>query len=480
MKSAPKPRAAVIILAAGLGKRMASSLPKVLIPVCGRPMLFQILDRLQEVAPGTRVNLVVGHQKDKVIESVRAENHDLKIDFTEQSEQKGTGHAVRCAMESDWGVATLKAKEDVLVLPGDLPLITGDLIRDMLEPLKRGSAMRLLTATLLDPTGYGRIVRKGKAGAVLRIVEEKDATPREKLLNEVGVSIYTFAPQFLATGVASLKNNNAQKEYYLTDLIAQAVSKKRTIETLSWESADDVRGVNNPYELSLAADLLNDRILKGHALNGVRFVSLHSCRIEPSVRIEPDVTVYPGVILEGQTRIGKGTVIGPNAFLRNTVVGEGVEIKAGTVAEESLVGDAVKVGPYAHLRPGSTIRQKAKIGNFVELKKTLIGENTSVAHLSYLGDAEVGKNVNIGCGFVTCNYDGRIIDGSRKHKTVIEDEVFVGSDCQAVAPVTLKRGSFIASGSTITETVEEDALAIARSRQVVKRGYAKKLRQQGS
>ena len=479
MKSASKPRTAVIILAAGLGKRMASSLPKVLIPVCGRPMLFQILDRLQEVAPGTRVNLVVGHQKERVIESVAVEGYDLKIDFTEQAEQKGTGHAVRCAMDSDWGAATLKAKEDVLVLPGDLPLITGDLIRDMLEPLKRGSAMRLLTATLPDPTGYGRIVRKGKAGSVLRIVEEKDATPREKLLNEVGVSIYTFAPQFLTTGVASLKNTNAQKEYYLTDLIAQAASKKRTIETLSWDSPEDVRGVNNPYELSLAADLLNARILKGHALNGVRFVSLHSCRIEPCVRIEPDVTIYPGVILEGQTRIGKGTVIGPNSLLKNTTVGEGVEIKSGTVAEESVIGNSVKVGPYAHLRPGSAVRQGAKIGNFVELKKTVIGENTSVAHLSYLGDAEVGKNVNIGCGFITCNFDGRIIDGSRKHKTVIEDEVFVGSDCQTVAPVTLKRGSFVASGSTITETVEADALAIARTRQVVKPGYAKKLRGQG-
>jgi bifunctional UDP-N-acetylglucosamine pyrophosphorylase/glucosamine-1-phosphate N-acetyltransferase len=197
------------------------------------------------------------------------------------------------------------------------------------------------------------------------------------------------------------------------------------------------------------------------------------------VRIEPDVTIYPGVILEGQTRIGKGTVVGPNAFLRNTTVGDSAEIKSGTVAEESTIGNAVKVGPYAHLRPGSMVRQGAKIGNFVELKKTVIGENTSVAHLSYLGDAEVGKNVNIGCGFVTCNYDGRVIDGSRKHKTVIEDEVFVGSDCQTVAPVTLKRGSFVASGSTITETVEEDALAIARTRQVVKPGYAKKLRGQG-
>jgi bifunctional UDP-N-acetylglucosamine pyrophosphorylase/glucosamine-1-phosphate N-acetyltransferase len=480
MKSSKKPRTAVVILAAGLGKRMVSSLPKVLIPVCGRPMLFQILDRLQEAAPRTRVNLVVGHHKEMVMDAVKSAGFDLEIEFTEQVEQKGTGHAVLCAMESPWGRATLGAKEDVLVLPGDLPLITRELIAEMIEPLKRGSAMRLLSAVLPDPTGYGRIIRKGKAGPVLRIVEEKDASLREKLVKEVGVSIYTFAPQFLATGVASLKNDNAQKEYYLTDLIAQAVSKKRTIETSAWETPEDVRGVNNPYELSQAADLLNARILKAHALNGVRFVSLNSCRIEPGVVIESDVTIYPGVILEGKTRISKGALIGPQAFLRNTVVGEGTEVRAGTVAEDSIIGDAVKIGPYAHLRPGSRVLSKAKIGNFVELKKTTIGENTSVAHLSYLGDAEVGKNVNIGCGFITCNYDGRVIAGSRKHQTIIEDGVFVGSDCQTVAPVTLKRGSFIASGSTITETVEEDALAIARTRQVTKPGYAKKLRQQGS
>jgi bifunctional UDP-N-acetylglucosamine pyrophosphorylase/glucosamine-1-phosphate N-acetyltransferase len=479
MKKSRKSRSSVIILAAGLGKRMFSSLPKVLVPVCGKPMLFHILDRLSEVAPGTRVNLVVGHKKEEVIREVSAVGYSLQIEFTEQAEQKGTGHAVRCAMDSDWGRTAIANKEEVLVLPGDLPLVTGSLLAEMLEPLKRGSAMRLLTAILSDPTGYGRIVRKGKAGSVLRIVEEKDATPREKLLTEVGVSIYTFAAQFLASGVAALKNTNAQKEYYLTDLIAQAVSKKREIETLAWDSPEDVRGVNNPYELSLAADLLNRRIIRGHALAGVRFLSIESCRIEPGVRIDPDVTLYPGVILEGSTRIGKGSVIGPNVLLRNTEIAEGVEVKAGSVCEDSVVSARVKLGPYAHLRPGSLVLEGAKIGNFVELKKTRIGENSSVAHLSYLGDAEVGKGVNIGCGFVTCNYDGRVIDGSRKHKTVIEDNAFIGSDCQAVAPVTIKRGAFVASGSTITETVEEDALAIARARQVNKAGYAKKLRSQG-
>jgi bifunctional UDP-N-acetylglucosamine pyrophosphorylase/glucosamine-1-phosphate N-acetyltransferase len=238
--------------------------------------------------------------------------------------------------------------------------------------------------------------------------------------------------------------------------------------------------VNNPYELSLAAEILNSRIIKQHALNGVRFLDLKSCRIDPGVRIDRDVTIYPGVVLEGQTQIGSCTVIGPNVHLKNMVIGAHCEVKTGTVGEDSRIGDEVKLGPYAHLRPGSEVGNGAKIGNFVELKKTIIGEKSSVAHLSYLGDAEVGSRVNIGCGFVTCNYDGRVINGSRKHKTVIEDDVFVGSDCQTVAPVTLKRGSFVASGSTITETVEEESLAIARARQVNKAGYAKKLKPQGS
>ena len=466
----------IVILAAGLGKRMCSSLPKVLIPVCGRPMLFNILDRVSEVAPNTRVAIVVGHQKENVIAQVSAEKFPLQIHFVEQSEQKGTGHAVKCAMESDWGSKTVARKDAIVVLPGDLPLTTGELIREMIEPLKRGSAMRLLTAVLPDPFGYGRIIRKGKKGFVLRITEEKDASAREKLIREVGLSIYTFHSQFLLAGVTSLKNNNAQKEYYLTDLVALAVAKKRTIETLTWDNPEDVRGVNNPYELAVAAGILNGRVIKKHALNGVRFICLHSCRVEPTVKIAQDVTIYPGAILEGETTIESGVVLGPHVFLKSTSIGSGSEVKAGTIAEDSQVGSHVKLGPYAHLRPKSIVKSGAKIGNFVELKKATIGENTSISHLSYVGDAEVGARVNIGCGFVTCNYDGRVINGGRKHKTTIEDDVFVGSDCQTVAPVTLRKGSFVASGSTITDEVPEGALAIARSRQVNKPDYAKKLK----
>jgi bifunctional UDP-N-acetylglucosamine pyrophosphorylase / glucosamine-1-phosphate N-acetyltransferase len=439
-------------------------------------MLLHILDRVQEANPNARVGIIVGHQKEKVIESVRAQGYTLEVEFVEQLEQKGTGHAVKCAMQSSWGQRAVQKKENILVLPGDLPLLTTELVLEMSEPLKRGSALKLLTASLPDPFGYGRVIRRGKKGPVQKIVEEKDAKPREKLIQEVGLSIYTFSAQFLSSGVAALKNNNAQKEYYLTDLIQAAVQKKRTIETRTWENPEDVRGVNNPYELSLVARTLNQRVLKKLAIQGVRIHSLDQCWIEPTVKVEADVTIYPGVILEGSTQIARGVIIGPQVVLKSVKVGEEAEIKAGTYAENSEIGPFVKIGPYAHLRPDSRVGGHSKIGNFVELKNTSIAEHTSVAHLSYLGDATVGARVNIGCGFVTCNFDGRTIDGSRKHKTIIEDDVFVGSDCQAIAPITLKKGSYVASGSTITESVESDALAIARARQVTKPGYAKKLR----
>ncbi len=465
-------KTAVIVLAAGLGKRMYSSLPKVLVPVCGRPMIFFILDQVQQALPGARVAVVVGHQKNLVIEQITAQKYShLNIDFIEQAEQKGTGHAVKCVMESGWGKDTVAQKENILVLPGDLPLLTQELIQDISQPLQRGSALRLLTAIMPDPFGYGRIVRKGKKGPVIRIVEEKDSTLREKLISEVGLSIYLFQSGFLNAGVQDLKNTNAQKEYYLTDLISMASKKKRTIETFAWARYEDVRGINNAYELSLVCETLNERIVKGHALNGVRFMNLRSVRVEPSVKIASDVSVYPGVVLEGDTEIASGVMIGPHVFLKNVKVGKGTEIKKGTIAENSIIGENAKVGPYAHLRPESVVGNYSKVGNFVELKKTSLGEHTNVSHLSYLGDAEVGSNVNVGCGFITCNYDGYT-----KHKTKIEDHVFIGSDCQVVAPLTLKRGSYIAAGSTLTEDAPEDSLAIARSRQVNKAGYGKSLR----
>ncbi len=452
---------------------MRSSLPKVLQNVGGEPMLFHILSRIHEAASNASVAIVVGHGREHVEQAVRAESRfsSLNIEFILQSEQRGTGHAARCAMDSKWGERMVKEKRPVLVLPGDSPLITAELIAQMTAPLSASEAMRLLTTELADPNGYGRIVRRGTRGPVVRIVEEKDASAREKQIREVGTSTYLFSPAFLQTGLHKLSPKNAQGEFYLTDLVHQASRAKKKIDVLCWAESSDLRGVNDQWELAQIGKLLNERVLKKWALAGVRFVDPSRAYVEAQVTIGADTVVYPGVMLSGRTQVGSGVTLGANVVLRDVTVANGANIKTGTVAEQAKIGSHAQVGPYAHLRPETFVGDGCKIGNFVELKKSVIGEKTSVAHLSYLGDAEVGARVNIGCGFVTCNYDG-----IKKHKTIIEDDVFVGSDCQVVAPARLGKGSYVASGSTITADVESDALAIARSRQVNKPGYAPKLK----
>lgn len=470
----------VIILAAGQGKRMKSSKPKILHEIGGFPLLFHVLERVKEVAPQAPVAIVVGHAREAVEAAVRGEARFAEMDLTfiHQMHQRGTGDAARSAMDSVWGEQRVKEKAAVLVLPGDLPLITRGLIEQMVAPLARTDAMRLLTCDLPDPRGYGRIVRKGKKGAVLRIVEEKDANIREKAIYEVGASIYFFQAAFLRAGLQRLSNKNAQGEYYLTDMIAQAARAKKNIDVYRCLNPDEVRGVNDLWELAQASQALNERILKSWALEGVLFDDPRTTRIGVEVELSAGVRIGAGAQLQGVTRLATGVVIGPHVVLRDVIVGAESMIKTGTVGERSTIGVRAQIGPYAHLRPDSEVGDSAKIGNFVELKKTRVGSHTSVAHLSYLGDAEVGNGVNIGCGFVTCNFDGRVIDGSRKHKTIIEDDAFIGSDCQTVAPVKIGKGAYVASGSTITDDVEAGALAIARSRQVTKPGYAQKLKKE--
>ncbi len=465
----------ILILAAGQGKRMLSPLPKVLHELGGESLIGHVLTQVCESFPHASIAVVVGHGREQVENKIKSHPRfsKLKIDFIFQSTQKGTGDAVRVAMESSWGQNRLKQNEDILVLPGDLPLVTIDMLQRISQPLGK-AVLRLLTTSLQDPTGYGRVIRKGRA--IQRIVEEKDLKEKEKSISEVAVSIYYFSSKFLFEGVRQLKPQNKQGEYYLTDVIFYAAKKKRAIADLFWKNSNDLRGVNDPWELTLASRMLNERVLQAWARKGVVFIDPASTWVDVGVELSSGVVIYPGVILKGTTKISSDTMIGPYSFLSDMTVGRGVYVKAGTVGEKSRIEDQAQVGPYAHLRPESIVGSAAKIGNFVELKKTRIGTNTSVAHLSYLGDAEVGKNVNIGCGFVTCNFDGRVIDGERKHKTVIEDDVFLGSDCQAVAPVRIGQGAYIASGSTITEDVPSGALAVARSRQINKEGYVKKIK----
>ncbi|MBY0470102.1 bifunctional UDP-N-acetylglucosamine diphosphorylase/glucosamine-1-phosphate N-acetyltransferase GlmU [bacterium] len=457
---------------------MKSESPKVLIEVAGRPFIHHILRSIHEAFPGAPVGVVVGYGKEQVQDAVRGDElfSKMKIDFIHQPQQMGTGDAARCAMESPWGKSLIEKKSTVLVLPGDLPLIPPALISQMCDALPRTTALRLLTCDFPDPTGYGRVIRRGKEGGILRIVEEKDANLREKAVHEVAASIYLFQSSFLQASLNWISNKNAQGEYYLTDIVERAVKSKKKVEIFKWTSHEDLCGVNNPLELAQAQKFFNQKIINHWAEQGVRFVDCCSAWVDVSVKIEEGATIYPNVYLRGKTRVKKGATLEPGVILTDTEVGEGALIKAGTIADKSVIGSKANVGPYAHLRPESNVGARTKIGNFVELKKARIGSDTSIAHLSYVGDAEVGDRVNIGCGFVTCNFDGRVIDGQRKHRTVIEDDVFLGSDCQTVAPVKIGKGAYIASGSTITEDVEPEALAIARSRQVNKPGYAKKVK----
>lgn len=462
-----------MILAAGLGKRMKSPLPKVLHDVCGEPMLVHLLRSVKEATPpGTPVAIIVGHGREQVERLVleNPEFGELKIDFIHQLEQKGTGHAARVAIESPWGLKRVSENAEILVLPGDLPLISSNLISEMVRPLEGSLKLRALTCLLEDPTGYGRAIRKGKS--ISKIVEEKDASPAQKKIREVVASIYSFSAKFLSTELPKIKTKNAQGEYYLTDLVAASKGK---CGILAWQVAEDVRGVNDLWELALAEKMFQRRIVETHARAGVRFLDIDSVAIESNVKIGSGVKIHRGVVLRGKTSVGEGSDIGSNCVLRSVKVGSNVEMKAGCYCENAEIGDGAKVGPYAHLRPESVVGREAKIGNFVELKKARIGEKTSVAHLSYVGDAVIGDRVNIGCGFITCNYDGK-----NKHLTTIEDDAFVGSDVQVVAPLTIGRGAYIASGSTLTQNVPGGDLAIARTRQVNKPGYAAKFGKKGS
>ncbi len=478
MASAQKTQFGVIILAAGQGKRMNSPLPKVLHEVSGSPLVFHILRAVQQSVAGVSIAIVVGHQRELVEDAIRSrkEFSDLSIEFIHQAEQLGTGHAARQAIESAWGKKMIDLQAQILVLPGDLPLITSELVGQLLRPLVHTETLRLLTCRFKDPTGYGRVIRRGTRGGVLRIVEEKDANEKQKLIQEVACSIYLFRSSFLHYGLQKLSRKNAQKEYYLTDLVAQAAMGSKKTDVLLWHSSADLRGVNDTWELAQANRAFNERCLKNWSLRGVTFLDPQSAWVESTVLLDSGVKIHPNVQLEGQTRVGSGACIRSGVVLRNVEVGEKTEILSGTIAQDSKIGAHCQIGPYAHLRPGSQVGNHCKVGNFVELKKTRLGDQTSVAHLSYLGDAEVGARVNIGCGFVTCNYDGRVVNGQRKHPTRIEDDAFVGSDCQTIAPVVIGRGAYVASGSTVTENVEPGSLAIARSRQVNKTGYAKKIR----
>jgi bifunctional UDP-N-acetylglucosamine pyrophosphorylase/glucosamine-1-phosphate N-acetyltransferase len=451
---------AAVILAAGQGTRMKSALPKVLHEVAGRPMLAHVIDGARTVGAATVV-AVIGHGADRV----RAAFAGSGVAFALQEEQLGTGHALQCAASAFKGF-----RGDLLLLCGDVPLLRAETLTALLEHHRAQQAtVTVLTAELAEPRGYGRIIR-GTDG-VERIVEEKDATPAERTVREINTGIYCFATPRVFELLSSLTNDNAQGEYYLTDVIAAARAAGEKVAALAVARAEEAMGINDRVQLAEAGKEMRARINERHMRAGVTLVDPATTYIEPEVTIGQDTVIHPGVHLRGTTVIGRGCELESGVIVSDCSLADRVHVKAGSVLSGATVGSATDIGPMAHLRPGTVLAGDNKIGNFVETKKAVIGKGSKASHLTYLGDAEIGAGVNIGCGTITCNYDG-----VNKHVTVIEDEVFVGSDVQFVAPVRIGKGSLIGAGSTITRDVPADALAITRAEQKIIEGWASRKR----
>ena len=450
----------IVILAAGLGTRMKSRLAKAVHLLAGRPLVQHALDAAQGTGP-EKIVLVLGHQADVVRKA--AEGHRAEIVL--QAEQLGTGHAVRQA-----GEAISSASGPIVILCADTPLLTTRTLQSLIElHAESRAAVTLITATADDPFGYGRVVR-GKSG-VMRIIEEKDATPAQRKIMEVNAGIYCFEKKFLLSALDGIGKNNAQGEYYLPDTISLARKKKLRVSAFHSEDPSEVMGVNTRADLSNAERVLRRRTNLRWMLAGVTMLDPETTFIGTNVSLGKDVILYPNVRLEGKTSIGEDCTIYPGTRISDSVIAGGVVIKDSCVIEQSDIAAGASVGPFAHLRPGTVLGPRARIGNFVEVKKSVIGEGSKANHLSYIGDATVGKDVNIGAGVITCNYDG-----FGKHRTIIEDNVFVGSDAQLIAPVKIGKGALIAAGATITRDVPPEALAISRAPQDVREGFASRRR----
>ncbi|RQW85629.1 MAG: bifunctional UDP-N-acetylglucosamine diphosphorylase/glucosamine-1-phosphate N-acetyltransferase GlmU [Geobacter sp.] len=450
---------AAIILAAGKGTRMRSKLVKVMHPLAGAPLIEYPLTAAQE-ANASQIIVVIGHQAD-ALRDFFADRKDIA--FALQEEQNGTGHAVACAAPHLQGF-----NGNVLILCGDVPLTKTETLRDLLQRHEEQRAtVTVLTASLDNPFGYGRII-KNSSGEVTAIVEEKDATPDQRAVREINSGIYCVAANFLFDAVSRLGKDNAQGEQYLTDIIRMAVEQGLSCAAHPIADPLEVMGINDRVQLAEAEAVMRKRINEKHMRDGVTLRDPAASYLDRGTLVGRDTVIGPGVHISGRSEIGEECLIEPGAIIRGCRIGNRVVVKAGSVLEGSIIHDDVSIGPMAHLRPGTELLEKVKIGNFVETKKITMGKGSKASHLTYLGDASIGSDVNIGCGTITCNYDG-----VSKHRTVIEDGVFVGSDVQFVAPVTVGRNSTIAAGSTVTEDVPPDALAIARCRQVNKDGWRK-------
>ncbi len=438
----------VVILAAGRGKRMHSTLPKVLHRIADKPMLNHVLATARQLSSLPPI-VIYGHEG----ETLRQAITDKDVKWVEQKEQLGTGHALQQALP------IISSDDQVLVLYGDVPLISNETLKKLLAAMEPQS-MAMLTAHLTNPSGYGRIKRNAK-GTVECIIEEKDASPHEKTITEINPGIYLVPANLLKKWLPNLNNQNAQQEYYLTDIINFAVKENITVNTVQPLTHEEIQGVNDRLQLAYLERFHQKQIAEKLLKQGVSLADPNRLDVRGEVDIGRDVYIDINVIFEGRVKIGDHCRIGPNCVLRNTVLGNGVEIKSHSLLDEAQVADEAIIGPFARLRPGTQLGKQVHIGNFVEIKKSVVAEKSKINHLSYIGDATIGKHVNIGAGTITCNYDG-----VNKHQTIIEDNAFIGSNTQLVAPVKIGEGATIGAGSTIVKDAPKNRLTLARSMQI--------------
>ena len=437
----------ILVLAAGAGKRMRSSLPKVLQPLAGRPLLAHVLATARELSP-RKVIVVHGHGAEAVRQAFNGEN----VEWVLQDEQLGTAHAVMQAMPQ------VSPDADVLILYGDVPLTRAATLKRLLEAADDGLAV--LTAEPADPAAYGRIVRDG-GGGVAKIVEERDASPAERAIREINAGFYALSARRLSAWLKKIDNRNAQKEYYLTELVSLAVDERVPVTAVKTDAAWEAAGVNTPREL---AELEREfqRQQAGRLLDaGVRLADPARIDVRGALECGREVAIDVNCVFEGRVTLGDGVRIGPNCVLRNISIAAGTEVLAFCHLEDSTVGARCRLGPYARLRPGNTLLEDVHVGNFVEVKASRLGAGSKANHLTYLGDSEIGARVNVGAGTINCNYDG-----AAKHRTVIEDDCFIGSDATLVAPVRIAQGSYIGAGSTLNQNTPAGQLTVARAKQV--------------
>lgn len=436
-----------IILAAGQGKRIKSKIPKVLHKACGKEMVNHVIDTMR-TAGISDVNVIIG----KGAELVKQRTESREVSYSLQEEQLGTGHAVKCAKDFLYNKSGI-----VAIFTGDAPLIKPETVKELMtKHIEEKNFATLLTSKISNPTGYGRVVRNGDA--VEKIVEHKDCNVQELEIKEINAGMYCFNVTSLLKALDKLSNNNAQGEYYLTDVISILKLDNKKIGALSTDFKETL-GVNSREELSVVEEILRKSINKKHLDNGVTIIDPKNTYIGVDVKIGEDTIIYPGNVIEGNTEIGENCILYPNSRISDSNIKNCVEIQSSTIIDSSI-GEGTTVGPFAYVRPESNIGKHVRIGDFVEIKKSTIGDNTKVSHLTYIGDAEVGAECNFGCGTVVVNYDG-----NNKYKTIIGNNAFIGCNTNLVSPVEVKDNSYIAAGSTITKEVPEGSLAIARAKQ---------------